>query len=281
MYHSHSRDLDYFTLRNGRMFVWFSYALPHAMKLSAKYAIILSYPIISYHILSITASRLPGLPNVEILVLHCSWKCCVALACWRLWVASCVTAFYHSFCVAMWVFHSAVPYCISGLILTKSKSICFQLQYIHVRNCRNFRVTTLLNWARPLQPGCSLESAGFDPEELHRRLHGETWLQCVFDVFTTKCGSEPLWTLHEFTHFTEFTQKLAGWGLLRQSMLVTSCDCLHFPCQGELLLSFRTANARSLGNWRLGGKEKDLGTLTGKIWQVSCRGLVIDYPGPL
>ena len=48
MYHSHSRDLDYFTLRNGRMFVWFSYALPHAMKLSAKYAIILSYPIISY-----------------------------------------------------------------------------------------------------------------------------------------------------------------------------------------------------------------------------------------
>ena len=94
MYHSHSRDLDYFTLRNGRMFVWFSHALPHATKLSAKYAIILSYPIISYHILSypfisyhilsITASRLPGLPNVEILVLHCSWKCCVALACWRL-----------------------------------------------------------------------------------------------------------------------------------------------------------------------------------------------------
>ena len=50
MYHSHSRDLDYFTLRNGRMFVWFSHALPHATKLSAKYAIILSYPIISYHI---------------------------------------------------------------------------------------------------------------------------------------------------------------------------------------------------------------------------------------
>lgn len=275
MYHGHSRDLDYFTLHNGRMFVWFSHALPHAMKLSAKYAIIQSYPIISIISDQSQPSRFTQCWNsgapllLEVLCCSCFW---------RLWVVSCVTAFYHSFCVAMWVFHCAVPYCISALILTKSKSICFQL---HVRNCRNFRVTTLLNWARPLQPGCSLDSAGFDPEELHRRLHGETWLQCVFDLFTTKCGSEPLWTLHEFTHFTQFSQKLAGWGLLRQSMLVTSCDCLHFLCQGELLLSFRTANVRSLGNWRLGWKEKDLGTLTGKIWQVSCRGLVIDYPGPL
>ena len=225
---------------------------------------ILSYPFISYHILSITASRLPGLPNVEILVLHCSWKCCVALACWRLWVVSCVTTFYHSFCVAMWVFHSAVPYCISALILTKSKSICFQLQYIHVRNCRNFRVTTLLNWARPLQPGCSLESAGFDPEELHRRLHGETWLQCVFDLFTTKCGSEPLSICEHCMSLLTLLSLLRSWLVEVCSdsrclwHLVTACIfCAKESCFSPSELQTRAA----WGTEDLAGKKR--------IWERS------------
>ena len=70
------------------MCVWLSHALPHAMKISPKYATILSITTFQvYPMLKFWCSSAPG---------------SVVLACWRLWVALCVTAFYHSCCTSMW-----------------------------------------------------------------------------------------------------------------------------------------------------------------------------------